>query len=105
MMKSAAKTALLQWRIVPGTSINGERRQSWWRIHLHLHFTPLAVAGQIPGLVANYILVAQFGGDLLGNVAHLVDIVHAKHAPAGSGADVVEQLRAGALLGSGRVGI
>src|SRR5208337_3119704 len=98
MMKSAAKTALLQWRIVPGTSINGERRQSRRRIHLHLHFTPLAVAGQVFGLVADHILVAQLGGDLLRNVAHLVDIVDAEEPPARRGADIVEKHGAGALL-------
>src|SRR5271157_2333673 len=77
--RSKKKEALLQRRIVAGTSMNGERRQSRWRIELHLHFTPLAVPGHVFGRVSNDILIAQFGGNLLGNVAHLSQIIDAEH--------------------------
>src|ERR1035438_7051709 len=55
--KRIAQVALLQWRIVAGTSMDSELRQSRWRIKLHFHFTPLAIPVHVLGRVADYILV------------------------------------------------
>src|SRR6185437_895289 len=98
-----ARSALLQWRIVARACMYGERRQPLWWIELHLHFTPLAVPVEVPGGVTDDILVPQFGGDLLGDVAHLADVVHAEHASAGLLAKLVEEQVAGAFLGRGGV--
>ena len=78
--------------------MDSQWRQSCGWIYLHLHFTPLAVAGQVLGVVADYILVAQLGGNLLCDITHLGDIVHAEQPPAGLFAQIVEKLWTGALF-------
>src|SRR6202453_143143 len=101
--RKIAKTRLLQWRIVAGTSMDGQRRQSLRRIRLHFHFTPFAIAGQILGAVADYVLVAQFGRDFLCNVAHFCNVVAPEEPSAGLFTQVIQQQRPGALFRGGCV--
>jgi len=79
--------------------------QSLGGIDLHLHFTPLAVPGQVLGPVANHILVAQLGGNLLRNVTISSIFVHPEEPAAGLFAQIVQELRTGALLGRCGVGV
>src|SRR5271165_586529 len=100
-----AWSALLQWRIVARACMDSQRRQTLRWIQFHLYFTPLAVAVQVLGRVPDDILVAQLGGDLLGDIAHLAQVVDPEHAPARLFAKIVEQQRAGTLFGRGRIGV
>ena len=47
-LEDTARSALLQWSIVAGASMNSKRRQPLGWIQLYLHFTPLAVAVHVP---------------------------------------------------------
>src|SRR5580658_1455506 len=100
-----AEIALLQRRIVAGASMDGERRQSGPWSHLNLHFTPLAVACQVRGPVADEILVAQQGGNPLADIANSGEIFNAEESTAGLLTQLVQQLWPGAFLGGWKVGI
>src|SRR3954469_19441013 len=103
--RSKATSALLQWSIVARASMDSKWWQPLWWIQLYLYFTPLAVAADLLGRVADHILVAQFGGNLFRDVAHFGEIVHSEHASAGLLAEFVEQQGAGPLLGRGGIWI
>src|ERR1700738_4564988 len=85
--------------------MDSEGRQALRWHQLYLHFTPLAVALHGGGAVTQYVLVAEVGGDLDSDVAHVREVVDAEHAAAGLFAQIVEQHGAHALLGGGGVGV
>src|SRR5579864_2124721 len=104
-LRSTAAIALLQWSIVARASMNSKWRQSLGWIQLYLNFTPLAVAVHFLGRVADHILISQFGRNLFRDIAHLRQVVHTEHAPAGLLAQLIEKQRTGAFLGRSGIGV
>jgi len=91
--------------VVAGAGVDGEWGKALRRDEFDFDFAPFAVALDGFWVVAEDVLVAEFGGDFDGDVAHFGDVVDAEEAAAGFVADFVEEDGAHALFVGGGVGV